>query len=170
MAIVPDLQGINGWRYRAQISPGVQELVEALSFQHYLVNKTMITIDEAQKMLPQGMLLTAGDYLLGIFDMVGELMRFVITTLAVAGLATEGSTSASDNSKNPTQLDILIDMRRLRSYLEALDTTGSTMDKEVERKREVMKSCVDKVEMAVCGMIVRGRERSQMCTSDGTQS
>jgi predicted translin family RNA/ssDNA-binding protein len=156
IAIAPDLTGINAWRYQRQISGGIQEYMEAVSFEHYLRHQTLITIEQAQKLLPESIDLTGDDYVLGIFDLVGELMRFAITTMATTG-SLPGSKSEEGGER-----DILIDLRSLRTSFQALDTTscGCTgLGKDVEKKMEVMKTCVEKVETAVYGMIIRGRER-----------
>ncbi|KAG4419951.1 hypothetical protein IFR04_006891 [Cadophora malorum] len=156
--IAPDLTGINAWRYQRQISGGIQEYMEAISFQHYLVNQTLITLEEAARSLPETITLTGDDYILGIFDLVGELMRFAITTMATTGTlpGSKGAETTADDR------DILIDLRSLRTSFQGLDTTscgGTGLGKDVEKKMEVMKTCVEKVETAVYGMIVRGRER-----------
>src|SRR5271156_5879564 len=78
-SIAPDLAGINAWRYQRQVSGGIQEYMEAISFEQYLRHQSLITIEEARKSLPEGIDLTGDDYVLGIFDLVGELMRFAIT-------------------------------------------------------------------------------------------
>lgn len=156
-AIAPDLVGINAWRYQRQISGGIQEFMEAVSFEHYLRHQKLITLEEALKLLPEGVTLTGDDYVLGIFDLVGELMRFAITTMA-----TTGSLPGSKAEGSEEERDILVDLRLLRSSFEALDTTscgGTGLGKDVEKKMEVMKTCVEKVETAVYGMIIRGRER-----------
>jgi predicted translin family RNA/ssDNA-binding protein len=156
--IAPDLAGINAWRYQRQISGGIQEYMEALSFEHYLRHQTLITVEEAARSLPENIALTGDDYVLGIFDLVGELMRFAITTMATTG-ALPGSKEQEGSSE---QRDILIDLRALRTSFQALDTTscgGTGLGKDVEKKMEVMKTCVEKVESAVYGMIIRGRER-----------
>lgn len=83
--------------------------------------------------------------------MTGELMRFAITTMA-----TTGSLPGFD------ERTILMDLRSLRTYFEALDTTscnGTGLGKDLGGKIEVMRTCVEKVETAVYGMIIRGRER-----------
>ena len=155
-SIAPDLTGINAWRYQRQISGGIQEYMEAVSFEHYIRHQTLITIEEAKRLLPETIELTGDDYVLGIFDLVGELMRFAIITMA-----TTGSLPGSKNT-NGMQRDILIDLRSLRTSFQALDTTscgGTGLGKDVEKKMEVMKTCVEKVETAVYGMIIRGRER-----------
>jgi predicted translin family RNA/ssDNA-binding protein len=157
-AIAPDLTGINAWRYQRQISSGLQEYMEALSFEHYVRHQKLITLEEAAATLPENVTLTGDDYILGIFDLVGELMRFAITTMATSG-SIPGSVRASEAAE---QRDILMDLRELRRCFQALDTTSckdTFLGKDAEKKMEVMLTCVEKVETAVYGMIVRGRER-----------
>ena len=157
-SIALDLAGINAWRYQRQISGGIQEFMEAISFEHYLRTQRLITLKEAADSLPGGVALTGDDYVLGIFDLVGELMRFAITTMATTGTL-PGSKDGEDSA---AERDILVDLRVLRSSFETLDTTscgGTGLGKDVEKKMEVMKTCVEKVETAVYGMIIRGRER-----------
>ena len=158
LAIVPDLTGINTWRYQRQISGGIQEYMEAISFQHYLTTQTLIPLPVAVASLPDGITLTGDDYVLGIFDLVGELMRFAITTMATTGSlpGREGEVEGDGGR------DILMDMRALRVAFQGLDTGscgGTGLGKDVEKKMEVMRTCVEKVETAVYGMIIRGRER-----------
>lgn len=157
-SVVPDLQGVDAWRYQRQISSGVQEYIEAVSFQHYLETQTLITYEEAQRLLPEGLFLTEDDYVLGLFDLVGELMRFAVTSMATNGTLPRGQEAGSESR------DILMDLRDLRMAFESLDTTsnagnGSPFKRDVEKKMEVMKSCVEKVENAFYGIIIRGRER-----------
>lgn len=153
--IAPELQGINAWRYQRQISGGLQEFMEAISFQHYLRTQTLITLSEASQ-FTAGIELTSDDYLLGIFDLVGELMRFAITTMATTG------SLPSSTAESGEEQTILVDLRRLRAHFEELDTSscgGTPLGRDFDKKMEVMKTCVEKVETAVYGMIVRGRER-----------
>ncbi|KAL8821520.1 MAG: hypothetical protein Q9191_007289 [Dirinaria sp. TL-2023a] len=159
-SILPDIQGLNAWRYQRQISGGIQEFIEALSFQHYLETQRLITLQEAQTKLPEGVQLTEDDYVLGLFDLVGELMRFAITNMATNGELPRGSAKEGED----TERDILADMRSLRTCFETLDTSrgnmdGSPLKRDIEKKMETMKTCVEKVEGAVYGMIIRGRER-----------
>ncbi|KAI9762492.1 MAG: hypothetical protein M1835_008029 [Candelina submexicana] len=170
-SLTTDLQGLNSWRYQRQISPGIQEYIEAVSFSHYLQHQTLMTYPEAASSVPGGIQLTEDDYVLGLFDLVGELMRFAITAMATSGTIPGSSTSEASNSEmdinkesSIPQQDILTDLRALRTNFEALDTTSSTianstLSRDVEKKMEVMKTCVEKVENLVYGMIIRGRER-----------
>jgi predicted translin family RNA/ssDNA-binding protein len=131
--------------------------VEAISFQHYLQTQCLITYDEASQTISEGVILTMDDYILGIFDLVGELMRFAITTTA-----TSGSLPGSKEANSSSERSILTDLWSLRAYLEMLDAspcTGNGLGKDVDKKMEVMKTCVNKVETAAYGMIIRGSER-----------
>lgn len=158
-SIAPDLQGLNAWRYQRQISGGCQEYVEALSFQHYLETQRLLTHQEAQTLIPGGIELTADDYILGLFDLTGELMRFGITSMATSGTLPRGK--GGDGSEGG---DILGDLRSLRTSFEGMDTSSSTTDesplkRDIAKKVEVMKKSVEKVENAVYSKIIRGRER-----------
>ena len=67
-------------------------------------------------------MLTEDDFLLGLFDMTGELMRYAITGMATGGVL-PGSDSGSSSGKG--RGDILADMRALRMGFEGLDLQGS---------------------------------------------
>lgn len=163
-SVADDLHDINAWRYQRQISGGVQEYMEAVSFQCYLESQRLITFEEAQAKIPGGIVLTEDDYVLGLFDLVGELMRFAITAMATNGTLPRGVTS-SDGDDGADGRDILTDLRALRAQFEGLDISSgagsgvSPLKGEAEKKTEVMRTCVEKVERAVYGMIVRGQER-----------
>ena len=217
--IAPDLRGTNRWRYQRQLSGGVQEFIEAISFEHYLTTQRLIPIEDAHRILspdgvpgdkkskepypnssetrteasPGSTITTAptggaaadttlaldihlieDDYLLGLFDLVGELMRWCITTMATTG-SIPGSSPAPALAPTPThpshspqqqqppkqQRNMVADLRSLRTSFEALDTHGAPqqLHRDAEKKMEVMRACVEKVEAALYGMMVRGRER-----------
>lgn len=107
-------------------------------------------------------MLTEDDYVLGLFDLVGELMRFAITSMATSGTLPGSGLESGDGSE---RRDILTDLRTLRTCFEGLDTStsngggGSPLKRDAAKKMEVMRTCVEKVEGAVYGMIIRGRER-----------
>jgi len=115
------------------------------------------------------------DYVLGIYDMTGELMRFGITAMAMSGAlptsapaaAESGSgndamevDSASASASASSQRTILTDLRQLRSALESLNTSATgPFGKEADKKADVMRQSVEKVERALYGLTVRGAER-----------
>ncbi|KAJ9644132.1 hypothetical protein H2199_004000 [Coniosporium tulheliwenetii] len=196
--ISADLQSINGWRYARNITGGIQEFMESLSFQYYLEKQQLITFDNAKGMLKElggeggPVELTADDYVLGVFDMVGELMRFAITAMATSGglpggesrgatqpipqkrvkveqtegdMDVDGKPDEEDGGvklaqRSQPQRNVLSDLRELRTCLEMLDIPpGPPFPRDVDKKMEVMKTCVEKVENGLYGLVVRGRER-----------
>jgi predicted translin family RNA/ssDNA-binding protein len=51
-SIVPDISGLNAWRYQRQITWGIQEFIEALSFLHYIQTQTLISTAPRSGSLP----------------------------------------------------------------------------------------------------------------------
>lgn len=164
--------------------------MEALSFQYYLENQSLISYDQSKqkvaelcrgpdnegevKVVP----LTVEDYVLGIYDMIGELMRFSITSMATNGklpagrpkkktskAPIEGKTQDTDKMDVDEPADeqprtVLDDLREIRLVLEMFEpAAGSKFHSECEKKAGVMRECVDKVEKALYSMTVRGSER-----------
>lgn len=114
------------------------------------------------------------DYVLGIYDMTGELMRFAITAMAMsgelprpvavpAGAISDGGEAMEVDSASASassQRTILTDLRQLRSALESLNTSATgPFGKEADKKADVMRQSVEKVERALYGLTVRGAER-----------
>lgn len=169
-AVSKDLQDLNAWRYQRQVSGGNQEFLEALTFQYYLETSTLISFRDASRRLAElggdaPILLTPDDYLLGVFDMVGELMRFSITTMATTGALpspsthSPGSDSMDLDHASGVQRTVLTDMREIRSALEGIEVDEGPLSRDVDKKMTVMKQCVEKVENAAYSLAIRGRER-----------
>ena len=173
MTIAGDVQGLNSFRY-AQNLYGHQEYIEALSFQYYLESRSLISYENVCNKLIQfgGITLPPEDYILGVYDMTGELMRFAIGNMATTGRMPElqnqsvisGTCGSSDNDtagmRDEPIRSLLSDLRELRKSLDNFDfAAGSPAFRaEVERKGEVMRASVDKVENALYGLVVRGNE------------
>ncbi|KAF2752325.1 translin associated factor X [Sporormia fimetaria CBS 119925] len=183
-SISSDVQGLNAYRY-PQLTWGNQEFMEALSFQHYLETQTLISYDDSkarvaalcgdQPTVP----LTPEDYVLGIYDMIGELMRFSITAMATTGKlpaaspkrsqADEASTDKMDVDEQSTgpPRNVLDDLRDIRLRLEMFEPSqGSKFAHDAEKKGEVMRECVNKVENALYSLTVRGKERPKGWSPD----
>jgi predicted translin family RNA/ssDNA-binding protein len=158
-----DLQGLDAYRYGRAITGGTQEFVEAISFEHYLETQKLITFDEtAEKVSSLGgkdtpIPVTEMDYVLGIYDMTGELMKFAVTAMAMNG---EVPTTARDENEmdDGPRRNVLNDLRELRALLQGLSVNG-VLAKETYKKMDVMQASVQKVENALYGLIVRGAER-----------
>jgi len=97
--------------------------------------------------------LTPEDYLLGVFDMTGELMRFAITSIA-----TSGSLPSSTSEAQRTPLTDLQSFRRLLSMFDYGERAGG-FARDSSKKLEVTLQSVEKVERAMYGLVVRGSER-----------
>ncbi|KAL6923317.1 hypothetical protein ACHAPO_001483 [Fusarium lateritium] len=143
-AIAPDLQNVNRYRYTSPLRC-LEEYVEALSFAHYLRHQTVITPTQTQAAMPEGMTLTPHDYMYGIFDLFGELMRFATVTTAQTGeLAGNG------------ERNIMGDIQELGCAFELLPDVPT---KDWRGKMGAMKQSVKKVEKLGYGLVVRGSER-----------
>lgn len=153
--------------------------MEAACFEHYLVTGKLLTYDEAVAQLRElggesgPVDLSVEDYLLGVFDFTGELMRFAITAMATSGKLPSLAQRPPKDDGDKMDIDstppiaatgsdrnVLTDLRALRSELEKLNVgRGSSFARDVEKKMEVMQVSVEKVEKALYGLVVRGRER-----------
>ena len=159
------MQGINAYRYSRQLSWGLQEFVEAVTFQYYLETQRLMSYQEVQANIEAmtndwKVMLIIDDYILGLFDMIGELMRFAITVMA-----TNGELPGKDGR------NVLSDLRELRTSLENLETDQSSwFSLDVSKKMPVMRECVEKVEKALYGLTVRGAERPKGWIPDTDES
>ncbi|KZM19761.1 uncharacterized protein EKO05_0004348 [Ascochyta rabiei] len=198
-SIASDLQSLNAHRYAHNITGGNQEFIEALTFHHYLETQTLISYDDAKARIASmskgeakegaaqddtaAVPLSPEDYILGICDMTGELMRFSVTSMATNGKLPAGRAKATPSSKSPatagdadkmdidsstpaaseiqTPRTVLDDLRTIRLQLEMFEAPGGPKwVSELETKKmPVMRECVDKVEKALYGLTVRGSER-----------
>lgn len=164
--VAADFAGGHAWRYQRQLSPGVQELVEALTFRGWIEDGRLLGVEEIRSWVRSahsggdgtgkprgeegqpGSIVTDEDYLMGVFDLTGEIMRWCITNV---------STLNFQSQSGPLQ-----DLRALRSNLEAVyagSSSAAPLSKELSKKVQVLQASVEKVEWAAYGVAVRGNER-----------
>jgi predicted translin family RNA/ssDNA-binding protein len=148
--IKPDLQGGYAYRYRKQISGAIQEYMEAVLVHHWLETQTILTFDEAKTKIADGIMLTEEDYLLGVFDFTGEVMRFTVTYLAKHGKLP---------GDKPFDQSALASMHTLRCRLEAMHLYGNRDLKGLGQKLKVARSSVNKIGNSVYSKSVRGQEK-----------
>jgi hypothetical protein len=200
--IAPETQGINRYRYAYNLSC-MEELVEALTFAHYLKTQSLIgheelaaaieelarrgaaseeppvkeaqpdanmpppatTADEEPSQAaakdvetPPVVSITEQDYLYGVFDLTGEMMRFATTSTALTRTLAGAEEEGGDGRDAPTARPrtILHDMQDLRSFVEMLPQNRT---KQWTNKLDVLRGSVRKVEIIGYGMIIRGNER-----------
>jgi len=141
-----ELQGDRFWRYQKNVSPGLQEYIEALSFAHYLEHGTLVTFEQVQRTLCGDdsvpyFPLPMSDYLLGLSDLTGELMRFAISGIGRRG----GRSKASDVCAFVR--DCKSDFERLTPYV-----------RDLSKKQAVTSQSLQKIEDATYAIVVRGSE------------
>ncbi|KAI0768549.1 Translin [Trametes elegans] len=145
-AIRDELVGDRFWRYQRNVSPGLQEYIEALSFAHYLEHRSLISYDQVQATLCDAdgnafFPLPLEDYLLGLADLTGELMRFAIAAIPRRG----GRQKASE---------VCSFVRSCKADFEGL----TPYFKELRKKQSVTTQSLAKIEDATYAVVVRTSE------------
>ncbi|KAI8956491.1 Translin [Daldinia sp. FL1419] len=148
--IESDVTGMNRYRYPLIC---LEEFVEAISFSHYLQYQKLLTPSQAQEALPANIALTAPDYLFGIFDLTGEMMRFATAVTALTGSMPGSGTKVSGDDRS-----ILGDLQDVSSMLQIYPPAGGRPG-IYAKKLDIMIEQVRKVERVGYGMTVRGNER-----------
>ncbi|KAF0548408.1 Translin [Gigaspora margarita] len=135
-----ELQGINYYRYHKNISPSIQEFIEAISFLEYLQNDRLITKEEVENEFKdetgtQFLLITDEDYVLGLADLTGELMRYAIN-----------SVGKGDHDRAIKVCQFLRDMKTVHPK------------SPLGRKVDTIRQSLSKVEDACYAITIRGSE------------
>lgn len=158
------------YQYIKAFTAGLQEFVEAVSFYHYIKNGSLITLDEVynpdfivlssevsenelqkeriKAELPLSDLLAPIDYVLGIGDLTGELMRKCINSVGAGDM------------DEPFKLCFL-----LQSIYDGL-LVCTNHSKELKRKVYTLKSSLQKVENACYAIKIRGTETPKHMLAD----
>ncbi|KLU81052.1 hypothetical protein MAPG_00147 [Magnaporthiopsis poae ATCC 64411] len=209
-SIAVDVQGANRYRYARQLAC-VEELVEALTFAHYLRHQCLMTHGEtvvavarlcadaaaveeetkskereggdtamadvddsaptpkqeeegeeapAEQKQPLVVDVTTDDFLMGVFDLSGEMMRFATTTAAFNGelatSSTEPAAAPEGGAGEERKRTILADMQELGTLFQMLP---QRYDKTYQIKMSTLHQSVGKVEALGYELKVRGSER-----------
>lgn len=162
--IAEELRGEDVYQFHRAFTAGIQEYVEAVSFQHYIRHRTLISLDEINARLvfnktqtvdskesPEDTAAAAAaapafqvipsDYLLGVADLTGELMRMCIGSVGNGDIDT------------PFQLGEF-----LRQVHDGFSYIGNTGPYEVSKKLHTLRQSLAKVEDACYALRVRGSE------------
>lgn len=173
--IAPEMQGINRGRY-ARVLFGMEELLEALTFLHYLKHQALLSPEEAAEQVaalcvqgrPEGAEGEAAfihpddnEFLMGVFDLSGEMMRFATTSAALRGEL------ASDGGDKDSGRTIVGDMQELDSFFRMLPQRH---DKSWKIKTQTLQSSVQKVERLGYDLRVRGSERPKGWIPDAPEA
>lgn len=157
--IAEELRGEDIYQFHRAFTPGIQEYVEAVSFLHYIRHRSLISLEEinarlvfmrtdkgsAEAPAPGAQVLTfqvtPSDYLLGVADLTGELMRLCISSVGNGDIDT------------PFQLS-----QFLRQIHDGFSYIGNTGPYEVSKKLHTLRQSLGKVEDACYTLRVRGSE------------
>ncbi|XP_061693917.1 translin-associated protein X [Syngnathoides biaculeatus] len=157
--IAEELKGEDMYQFHRAFTAGIQEYVEAASFQHYIRHRTLISLEEINSKLlfmmgakgfadtpssdPQILTFQVmpADYLLGVADLTGELMRLCISSVGNGDIDT------------PFQLS-----QFLRQIHDGFSYIGNTGPYEVSKKLHTLRQSLGKVEDACYTLRVRGSE------------
>lgn len=139
-----ELKGEDQYRFTKAYKNGVQEFTEAISLLYFMKTGNLISYSDFLELYIKDLediLITHFDYMLGIADLTGELMRMSINAVA-----------------NGEKDELLKGCEMLKLiYHEFVRFTSFGW--EFSRKIEVMKNSMDKVENACYLMSVRGSEK-----------
>ncbi|KAK1791358.1 hypothetical protein P4O66_013377 [Electrophorus voltai] len=161
--IAEELRGEDLYQFHKAFTSGVQEYVEAVSFHHFIKHRTLISLEEinarlvfmrhekmdtkvgAEVLWPGTCVLTFQvthtDYLLGVADLTGELMRMCISSVGNGDMDT------------PFELSNF-----LREIHDGFSYIGNTGPYEVSKKLHTLRQSLSKVEDACYTLKVRGSE------------
>lgn len=167
LTIQDDVRGINRYRYNM---PCLEEFAEAVSFLHYLRHQSLIKPADlsAALSLPDSgsestlnLQLTPSEYVLGVFDLTGEMMRFATSVTALSGSVPTGEGKDGDgDGAGDRPRTILQDLQDVSSMLQICPPLGGGgKNSGYAKKTDVMVEQVRKVERLAYGVTVRGTER-----------
>ncbi|XP_062851899.1 translin-associated protein X [Trichomycterus rosablanca] len=161
--IAEELRGEDLHQFHKAFTPGLQEYVEAVSFHHFIKHHTLISLEEINaclifitdermetkvydKSLWSGahvltFQVTPTDYLLGVADLTGELMRMCISRVGNGDMET------------PFKL-----CNFLRQIYDGFCYIGNVGPYEVSKKLHTLRQSLSKVEDACYTLKVRGSE------------
>lgn len=148
--LVKELQGTDFWKLRRAYSPGVQEYVEAATLCNFCKSGTLLNLEEMNATLQplsdpavEPLQINILDYLLGLADLTGELMRLAI------GRISDGEIDYAEKI-----------CKFVREIYRRLSVLAPEMDDshDMKSKMDVMLQSVMKIENACFSVHVRGSE------------
>jgi len=142
------------WQYHQVFSPGVQEYVEALAFRHWFKDAQILQFQAAcEKLAPFP--LEVSDYLLGLCDASGEVMRLAVQSSALGeqGVAFEASSFLDTLRRECTRISARTRRAWPPSMQQDLDRKLVTMGESLQKVQDVCyRLCLRRAERAVLGL------------------
>ncbi|PON79773.1 Translin [Parasponia andersonii] len=160
--LIKELEGSDFWKLRRAYSPGVQEYIEAATFCRFCRTGTLLNLDEINAtLLPlsdpslEPLQINVLDYLLGLADLTGELMRLAI------GRISDGEIDFAQKI-----------CKFVRDIYRELTLVVPSMDDshDMKTKMDTMLQSVMKIENACFSVHVRGSEYMPLLGSNDPNS
>ncbi|OWZ75605.1 hypothetical protein C365_06173 [Cryptococcus neoformans Bt85] len=131
------------WKWRKSITPGLEEYIEALSFMRYLQHGGLVPLDNVQKALSDEngeplIFVTPEDYILGMSDLTGELMRY--------------ATNALGTGDHETPLSICDFVRTVKTHFDAVNPDAI---RQLSKKQEETQRSLEKIEKVCYALRLR---------------
>ncbi|KAL9667012.1 hypothetical protein QQ045_001357 [Rhodiola kirilowii] len=148
--LLKELNGTDFWKLRRAYSPGVQEFIEAATFCRFCKTGTLLKLEEINAdLLPlsgpsiEPLQINILDYLLGLADLTGELMRLAMGRISEGELEFAGKICEF-----------------VREIYRELTLVVPKMDdnSDMVKKMDVMLQSAVKIENACYSVHVRGSE------------
>ncbi|BGP37235.1 hypothetical protein JCM10449v2_001140 [Rhodotorula kratochvilovae] len=178
-----EVKGADFWRYERSVSPGIQEYLEGFTFFHYLEHRTLPTLAEAQASLfppapaapaadPSSSAapapasapaaepyfhVTIDDYLGGVADLTGELMRLAIASVGknLSDSLAGGKDGAGAEDKGIADIDKI---GRMVREIQGEMTPLAAYARWLPKKLQVLDQSLAKIENASYNLRIRGAE------------
>lgn len=158
--IAKELKGRDVYQYLRAISAGIQEFIEAYTFMEYLQDKELSDWEVIQKRFKYkseaggaedvSFELVPAEFILGLADLTGEVMRNCINSL--------GSGDTDNCFKTCKFLQNIYS-----NYL----TLNSMRSRDFSQKMSTMRASTLKTENVCYNLMVRGTEGSKLVSFDG---
>ncbi|KAG2186086.1 hypothetical protein INT43_002524 [Umbelopsis isabellina] len=143
-----ELNGPDYYRYIKSVSPGLEEFIEAAAFLEFIKNGSLLTPDKLQTQfavaeIAETFFITDSDYLNGIGDLTGELMRYAINKIGAG--------------EPESAILVCHFMQQIHEEFEVINAISPSA---VSKKLQVMKASLTKVEQACYSCQIRKVEQS----------
>ncbi|KAF8021373.1 hypothetical protein BT93_G1725 [Corymbia citriodora subsp. variegata] len=160
--LVKELKGSDFWKLRRAYSPGIQEYVEAATLCRFCKSGTLLSLEEMNASFSslsnpsqEPLQINILDYILGLADLTGELMRLAI------GRISDGELQYAEK--------ICTFVREIHRELTLL-VPHMDEPSDMKTKMETMLQSVIKIENACFSVHVRGSECNLLGTDDSSYS
>ncbi|KAI9243591.1 Translin [Sporodiniella umbellata] len=141
-----EIEGVNYYRYARSFAGAFEEFIEAVSFYHFLLYEEVIKKEQIDTFFKnendtQWLYIRNEDYILGLADLTGELMRYAIQIVS--------------SGKYDKAMNICKVLREIRDDFDKLAYSYLPL---LNKKMSTLKASIKKVEQACYTFQIKGSE------------